>query len=356
MGVRCADPGAAPSLLVGDADRVHARGRIAQRLFAGRENRLEQLLGVLLDGSTRTADGVHGGSAPPITSPLRATMSAFVEDVPRSIARTFTLLGNYTVDGLGDRGFRRTPVCETHPRMRVLSIVHERTAGSGVFAEVARAHHAELVEWMPALGGAPSAGEFDAALVFGGATHADQELEYTWLQTEKQLLRELLLAAVPTLGVCLGAQLVAEVAGGGVVRMPAPEIGWTPVQLTAAARADALLGPLPRDFESFQWHSYEVLTPGGAVALARSAACLQAFRLASAPWWGIQFHAEATSETIAGWIEDYRSDPDAVRAERDWAALLAQTRREFANWNELGVGICERFLRHARTRACCVRR
>jgi GMP synthase-like glutamine amidotransferase len=228
--------------------------------------------------------------------------------------------------------------------VRVLSIVHERAAGSGVFAWAAREHRVELVEWIPALGRAAPAGDFDAVLVFGGATHADEELLFSWLGGEKELLRVLLAAGTPALGVCLGAQLLAEVAGGRVTRMPEAEIGWTRVQLSTSARPDPVLGGLPEQFEGFEWHSYEISLPTGAVALARSSACLQAFRLASVPWWGIQFHAEATGETIAGWIDDYRSDPDARRAQIDWQLLLAETRREIARWNELGAGICVRFL------------
>ena len=52
------------------------------------------------------------------------------------------------------------------------------------------------------------------------------------------------------------------------------------------------------------------------------------------------------AETIAGWIEDYRSDEDAVRADLDWAAVLTTTRRQIDRWNELGTEICRRFLDH----------
>src|SRR5205807_2849630 len=137
-----------------------------------------------------------------------------------------------------------------------------------------------------------------------------------------------------------------------------PEIGWKTVQLTPAAAGDVLLAPLPARFESFQWHSYELFAPRRAVSLARSAAYLQAFRLDGAPRWGIQFHAEATAETIAGWIRDYRSDEDAVRVGLDWDAILVETRREIGRWNELGAGICRRFLDHAANSAphCSLRR
>jgi GMP synthase-like glutamine amidotransferase len=233
----------------------------------------------------------------------------------------------------------------------VLSVVHEPSAGSGVFARVGEDRQDELIEWIPARAGPPPVADFDAALVFGGATHADQEPEYGWLRVEKELLGELLEAGTPALGVCLGAQLLAEVAGGSVSRMASPEIGWARVRLARASREDPLLGALPEQFESFQWHSYEISAPEDAVVLAHSAACLQAFRLISAPWWGIQFHAEATGETIAAWIEDYRRDPDAAGAEINWQALRARTRREIARWNELGQGVCTRFLVHVRALA-----
>ena len=234
--------------------------------------------------------------------------------------------------------------CVTLDAVRVLSIVHERDAGSGVFTAAAAEQGVELIQWIPAEAAAPRPEGFGAALVFGGAMHVDQEREHRWLRGEKQLLRALLADGVPVLGVCLGAQLLAEVAGGGAMRTAQPEIGWKAVELTDEAGSDPLLGTLSTPFESFQWHSYELSAPDGAAVLARSAACVQAFRLQAGPSWGIQFHAEATADTIAGWIRDYRVDEDAVRADLDWAEILAHTRREIGRWNELGIGICKRFL------------
>jgi GMP synthase (glutamine-hydrolysing) len=232
--------------------------------------------------------------------------------------------------------------------VRVLAIVHERSAGGGVFNDAVRLADDELLEWIPAEADPPHRLDFDAVLVFGGAMHAEQEHRHGWLRDEKELLRRLLGAGTPALGVCLGAQLLAEVAGGRVTRMPAAEIGWTEVQLAPAAAEDPLLRAFPQRFSGFQWHSYEVSGVPRSVTLARGTACLQAFRLLSVPWWGIQFHAEATIETIASWIEDHESDPDAVRAEIDWGALLRDTRARIARWSALGQILCDRFLEHAR--------
>jgi GMP synthase-like glutamine amidotransferase len=231
--------------------------------------------------------------------------------------------------------------------MRVLSIVHEHDAGSGVFADAAAERADELVEWIPAEQPVPELDRFDAALVFGCGMHVDQNDAHPWLRGELELLRELLARGTPALGVCLGAQLLAVAAGGAARPAAEPEIGWTAIELTAHAAGDPLLGPLPARFEGFHWHSYEIELPDGAVPLARNALCLQAFRLRDAPAWGIQFHAEVTAESVASWLRDYGRDDDAVCAGLDESAVLAQTGRAIGGWNELGIGICGRFLAHA---------
>ena len=149
---------------------------------------------------------------------------------------------------------------------------------------------------------------------------------------------------MPILGVCLGAQLLAEVAGGDVRRAAEPEIGWRDVSVEPAASQDPVLSGLPERFEAFEWHSYEAVAPVGSTILARSAVCPQAYRLPERASWGLQFHAEVDRPTAEGWIEGYAVDSDAVRMGLDPGALAAQTRDRIAGWNELGSGICTRFL------------
>jgi GMP synthase (glutamine-hydrolysing) len=231
--------------------------------------------------------------------------------------------------------------------VRVLTIVHQRNAGPGVFGEAAEAAGHELVEWLSAEGSRPDENGFGAAMIFGGSMHVDQEDANPWLPDEKAFLRELLRRGTPVLGVCLGSQLLAEAAGASPRRAERPEIGWHPVELTAEGERDPLLGALNGDFEAFSWHSYEFPLPPGADPLARSSVCLQAFRLRERPVWGLQFHAEVTNETLGNWIDDYDSDEDAVRIGLDPEALRAESERRIGAWNELGRGISERFLREA---------
>jgi GMP synthase-like glutamine amidotransferase len=219
--------------------------------------------------------------------------------------------------------------------LRVLTIVHHRNAATGVFADALAAAGAELREWLPHEEEPPSLDGFDAAIVFGADAQVDQEDAHPWLRPEKRLIRELLERDTPALGVCFGSQLLAESAGGTVRPSVVPEVGWREVELTSDGRTDPLLGFLPTRFDGLHYHSYEWLLPPGAVALARSAICLQAFRLRDRPVWGVQFHPEVTESDFSEWLDDWDDDPDAIRAE---------TATKIAAWNEVGRELVKRFL------------
>ncbi|HEU0025031.1 MAG TPA: type 1 glutamine amidotransferase [Thermoleophilaceae bacterium] len=234
--------------------------------------------------------------------------------------------------------------------MRVLAIVHQSDAGAGVFGEVVHESGHELVEWVPVDAGPQPPVRADAAMVFGGAVHVDQEGANPWMRGEKAVLRELLADGVPLLGVCLGAQLVADAAGGAPRRAREPEIGWIEIELTPEARSDPLLGPLPERLEVFAWHSYEARPPDGAVALAHSPVCLQAYRLDGSRAWGIQFHAEVMSRELNAWLDSYEEDEEAVRIGLDPERLRAESAGRLEEWNELGRGIARRFLEEAARR------
>jgi GMP synthase-like glutamine amidotransferase len=236
--------------------------------------------------------------------------------------------------------------------MRALAIVHQRDAGPGVFADAIEDREVGLDRWLIAEVDSPPAdpASYGAVLTFGGAMHVDQEDRHGWLRAEKALLAELLDRDVPLLGVCLGAELLGEAAGARPRRLGEPEIGWREVTVTDAARSDPLLAPLAPSFVGFQWHSYAVPLPPGATELARSPACLQAFRLGDAAW-GIQFHAEVTASDAESWIDDYRSDEDAVRSGLDPKELRRRTREAIGDWNEIGRAICGRFIDAALARA-----
>lgn len=229
--------------------------------------------------------------------------------------------------------------------MRVLAIVHQRDAGPGVFAEAIRAAGGTLEEWTLAERPQPPGDPFgyDAVIVLGGAMNVDEGERHGWIAEEEALLRELLAREVPLLGLCLGGQLLAGAAGAEPRRAARPEIGWCRVEVSAEGAEDPLLGPLAPSFEAFQWHGYEFPLPPGAVPLARSEVCLQAARLGQRAW-ALQFHPEVSRADALHWVEDYRSDPDAVRIGIDPAVLGPETEAKIGAFNDLGRELCRRWL------------
>jgi GMP synthase-like glutamine amidotransferase len=221
--------------------------------------------------------------------------------------------------------------------VNVLSITHDGDAGMELFGPlVAEAGH-RLEEWSFESGSPPPLDAYDAVLVFGGFQHPDQDDVYPWLGDEREWLRGLIGRPQPTLGICLGSELLAQAAGAWVGRLPVPEIGWGEVELTEAGGADPVFSALPARFEGLLWHHYAHDLPEGAVALAHSAASLQAFRLGER-CWGVQFHPEVTEPQLGRWIDDENDPPP--EPER----LRAETRERIGGWNELGRRLCRSFL------------
>ena len=226
--------------------------------------------------------------------------------------------------------------------MRLLALIHGENAGPGIFGEEALAagHTLDVASFAS---DARPGGSFDALMVFGGAMNVHEVHGNPWIEEEREFLAGVLEDGIPTLGVCLGGQLVASVAGAEVARVSTPEIGWHEVELTAEAADDRVFGALPPRFTAYQWHSYGFALPEGAVALARSPVCLQGYRLGEAVW-GTQFHAEVTEEICRSWIDDFRSDPDAVAQGFDPEAARAAVSEHIAKWNELGRRLVGGFL------------
>jgi len=225
--------------------------------------------------------------------------------------------------------------------VRVLQVVHELDAGAGVFALPGH----ELVTWVPSTGPAPE-GDFSAAMIFGGSMHVDQNDEHRWLDPEKQFIRDALEHGTPVLGVCLGSQLLAEAAGAQPYRMSEPEIGWCDIQITEAGAADPVVGPLAPSVELFEWHHYAAPLPPGGVELARTPACVQAFRIEEMPAWGLQFHAEVTKENLFGWLDGWENS-EAVQTDLDPEAIRAASELRIEEQNEIGRQLAERFLAEA---------
>jgi GMP synthase-like glutamine amidotransferase len=144
---------------------------------------------------------------------------------------------------------------------------------------------------------------FDALIVLGGPMGASDDAAHPFLPAVRDLLRAAGRIEMPTLGICLGAQLLAVAHGGRVERNPdGPELGAQLIAKRTAASSDPLFGPVPITPDVVQWHFDAVTSlPPGAVLLAGSPTCdVQAFRLGRLAW-GVQFHIETTPDIVRAW-------------------------------------------------------
>lgn len=146
----------------------------------------------------------------------------------------------------------------------------------------------------------------DGVVVLGGGMGALDDHEVPFLPAVRALLRNAVSAEIPTLGVCLGHQLLAVALGGQIRRnLDGPEIGAQLIAKRGVASNDPLFGPLPITPDVIQWHYDEVsMLPPGAIQLFSSPGTdHQAFRLGRLAW-GIQFHIETTPDILRAWAQD----------------------------------------------------
>ncbi|RCG28224.1 type 1 glutamine amidotransferase [Sphaerisporangium album] len=223
---------------------------------------------------------------------------------------------------------------------RVLIIEHEAEAGLGFFEEwlTAAGTTPELVR--PYLGEkVPAEVSAHGLLVLGGAASAWDDAGYPWLPATRALIRHAVDTSLPTLGICLGAQLMTLACGGRVERGAAGlEVGLRPVAPLPAAAGDHLLAALPAAPMAVQYHQDAMtVLPDGAVPLVTGDPYPnQAYRLGERAW-AVQFHPEASPAVFRSWTapnagELAAAGYDAARLDAVVTAADAELR---ATWRPL---------------------
>lgn len=194
----------------------------------------------------------------------------------------------------------------------------------------ARGHRIRYVNFQRHPDAQPELDRYQALVVLGGPMHVTETARFPHLLTECRLIEQALARSIPVLGICLGAQLLAQVLGAKVGPAARPEIGWYPVRPRLPAISDdPVLNPLDRERPVFQWHSYGFEIPSGAVHLAESEDCPgQAFRH-DACAWGFQFHLELDESLIRRWLasSSYLAELQASGLARTTEEILADTGR-----------------------------
>ena len=193
----------------------------------------------------------------------------------------------------------------------VLVVQHEEHCGAGRL-EASLCSAARLDVRRPDLGDPlpPDLAGYGGLVVLGGAVGVLDDGDAPWLPATRRLLADAVAAGLPTLGICLGAQMLAVATGGTVERGAAGlEAGVVALTLTPEAGTDPLLAPVRAASGEAppvaQFHQDAVTRlPPGAVLLASSERYPhQAFRVGAAAW-GLQYHPEVTAADFAAWVHD----------------------------------------------------
>ncbi len=172
----------------------------------------------------------------------------------------------------------------------------------------------------------PPLDKFDWLVVLGGPMNIYEEEAHPWLVAEKRLIKQAVEGGKVVLGICLGAQLIADALGAEVRPGACKEIGWFPVSLTPEAAALPVFAGLPAEFEAFHWHGDTFDVPPGAVAAAASRACANQAFVWGGRVVGLQFHLESMAESVEALIANCGGDltagpfiqtPGRLRAPRD---------------------------------------
>jgi GMP synthase (glutamine-hydrolysing) len=196
----------------------------------------------------------------------------------------------------------------------------------------------------------------DLLIILGGAPGVYQADDYPFLHTEMKLIEKRLAKDLPTLGICLGAQMMAKVLGGNVYRgANGPEIGWFPLTLTKDGKHSPLRCFDGRETHLLQWHGDTYDLPKGATLLASSEKYQnQAYRFGKNAL-GLQFHCEVTPAMLKGWsvsgaplVLDGKLDLKKLRmdTETHGPCLIEKAEEFLLQWLK-ETGVMEKAHRHA---------
>jgi GMP synthase-like glutamine amidotransferase len=155
----------------------------------------------------------------------------------------------------------------------------------------------------------PGLDNFDLLIIMGGPMNIYEYEKYPWLREEKAFIEESISAGKAVLGICLGAQLIADVLKAEVFKNNHKEIGWFPVFTVKQEISEtSLLKNVPEEFTAFHWHGDTFGLPKGAKQLFASEACKNQGFIYKNRVIGLQFHLEMSNRTIRDVIGNCRDE------------------------------------------------
>jgi GMP synthase-like glutamine amidotransferase len=173
----------------------------------------------------------------------------------------------------------------------------------------------------------PATDEFDWLIVMGGPMGVYDDLKYPWLREEKYLIRKSIDTGRTVLGICLGAQLIADVMGAKVTKNEYREIGWFAIERKIDGSESPLVDAFPERLDVFHWHGDTFEIPRGARLLATSQACRNQGFLYENRVVGLQFHLETTPESAAALVQHCAGELDGSKYVQSGEEMLSDKSR-----------------------------